>query len=115
MLRILCLALSNATVCNLKIVNIINFEETLIHQMTFLSNFTGNFFCFCLQGSYDVAYEILASAKARFPASSQFSTYWIQCEEQLNFTLALLRGKQHLAEQAITNLAAVNMLEASFW
>lgn len=66
------------------------------------------------QGSYDVAYEILASAKARFPASSQFSTYWIQCEEQLNFTLALLRGKQHLAEQAITNLAAVNMLEASF-
>ena len=67
------------------------------------------------QGLYDAAFDILKSASERFPTACRDSSLWMACDQRIRFTMALHRGRLSAAELAISNLASVNKLEATYW
>ena len=66
------------------------------------------------QGEYDLALDILGSAKRRFPSNTHHSPLWMVYEQQLSFMRALLRGDWAACELAIDNMASVNDLESCY-
>ena len=67
------------------------------------------------QGIYETAFDIIDSAKRRFPTHSQHAHVWMLQEQQLIFLRAIHHGKWAIAEQAVSNMKAVSGVEAKYW
>lgn len=59
----------------------------------------------CLKGQYNVASSILLHARNIFPAHSDNSAIWMQCEETIVFERALLLGRWQDAEKSISGIS----------
>ena len=64
------------------------------------------------QGNYSAAFDIISSAKQRFPKHTQHAHVWMICEQQLLFDRAILNRKFGQAETNVTNIRALNEEEA---
>ncbi|XP_064615999.1 anaphase-promoting complex subunit 5-like [Liolophura sinensis] len=64
------------------------------------------------QGCYSAAYEVINNIKKHYPASSQYAHIWMACEQEVNFTKAMLAGNWSLAEESVDNMRAVCQHEA---
>ncbi|XP_038046121.1 anaphase-promoting complex subunit 5-like [Patiria miniata] len=60
------------------------------------------------QGMYAAAKDLIQLARDRFPAPSKHAKIWMECEQELSFSRAILQGKWQQAEQAVLNLASIN-------
>lgn len=63
-------------------------------------------------GNYNAAFDIINSAKQRFPKHTQHAHIWMICEQQLLFDKAILNRKFGQAEACVTNIRALNEDEA---
>ncbi|BFZ20186.1 hypothetical protein BsWGS_23225 [Bradybaena similaris] len=63
-------------------------------------------------GDYSAATEILNQAKLRFPQNTSHTELWQSCQQRIQFDRAIHNGKLNEAEQFLTNLKAVDELEA---
>ena len=66
------------------------------------------------KGDYDLAFDILDSAKHRFPHNSEHALIWQLYSQLMSFTRFLHQGDWTKAEKAITNMTSISSLEASY-
>ncbi|XP_076090764.1 anaphase-promoting complex subunit 5-like [Mytilus galloprovincialis] len=68
--------------------------------------------CHADDGNYSAAFDIISSAKQRFPKHTQHAHTWMICEQQLLFDRAVMNRKFGQAETNVTNIRALNEDEA---
>ncbi|CAG5119775.1 unnamed protein product [Candidula unifasciata] len=63
-------------------------------------------------GDYTAAAEIFNQAKLRFPQNTSHAELWQSCQQRIQFDRAIYNRRLNEAEQILTNLQAVDELEA---
>lgn len=103
----------SSSMCSLLVLNLNTSDNGIFHN--------GESVCIALcnvarqhadDGNYSAAFDIISSAKQRFPKHTQHAHVWMICEQQLLFDRAILNRKFGQAETNVTNIRALNEEEA---